>query len=416
MAVIVQKYGGTSVGDTEKIKNVAARVVQARKAGYDTVVVVSALGKTTDELVKMAYSLSDSPSEREIDVLMATGEQISVALLAMAIHSLGYEAISFTGPQIGILTDGSYTRAKIVDIDPKKIQEQLSLGRIVIVAGFQGVSRNADITTLGRGGSDLTAIAMGAVLESEVVEIYTDVEGVYTADPRVVKEARKLPVISYDEMLEMSSLGAQVMQARSVELAKRFNVPIHVRSSAGAGAGTLIREEARSMENIVVRGVTSNKKEAKVTIFGIPDEPGIAAKIFKKLAAENVNVDMIVQGVGEEHKSDISFTVVEEDLVRTQKVVGKIVKEMGARDSSADSDVAKVSVVGLGMRSHSGIAAKMFQALAAEGINIDMISTSEIKISCIIKRSHSDRAVRALHKKFGLGKQGRARKKKDEKG
>lgn len=411
MAVIVQKYGGTSVGDTEKIKNVASRVVQARKAGYDTVVVVSALGKTTDELIKMAYSVNPSPSEREIDVLMSTGEQISVAILAMAIHSLGYEAISFTGPQIGILTDGSYTRAKIVDIKPEKIKEQLSLGRIVIVAGFQGVSRDADITTLGRGGSDLTAIAMGAVLNSEVVEIYTDVDGVYTADPRVVKDARKLQVVSYDEMLEMSSLGAQVMQARSVEFAKRFGVPVHVRSSSGGNAGTLIREEAKSMENIVVRGVTSNKKEAKVTIFGVPDEPGIAAKIFKKLAAENINVDMIVQGVGEDRKSDISFTVVEDDLERIKNTVGKIVKDTGARDFSADSSVAKVSVVGLGMRSHSGIASKMFQALAADGINIDMISTSEIKISCIIKRSSADKAVRALHKKFGLGKQGRARKK-----
>ncbi len=415
MSVIVQKYGGTSVGDIEKIKNVASRVVEARKAGHDTVVVVSALGKTTDELIKMAYSVNSSPSEREIDVLMSTGEQISVALLAMAVHGLGYEAISFTGHQIGILTDGSYTRARILDIKPGKITQQLSLGKIVIVAGFQGVSKNADITTLGRGGSDLTAIAMGAVLKAEVVEIYTDVEGVYTADPRVVPEARKLPVISYEEMLEMSSLGAQVMQARSVEFAKRFNVPVHVRSSSGKNAGTLIREEAKSMENIVVRGVTANKKEAKITIFGVPDEPGIAAKIFKKLAGEDINVDMIVQGVGEGAKSDISFTVMEEDLERTKKSADKIVKETGAREFSASSDVAKVSVVGLGMRSHSGIASKMFQALAAEGVNIEMISTSEIKISCIIKRNQADKAVRALHKKFGLGKQLRARKKTDEK-
>lgn len=412
MAIIIQKYGGTSVADPGRIRAVAKRVVEVKKAGYDTVVVVSAIGGSTDELIKLAHKITDSPSEREIDVLISTGEQVSVALLAMAVHALGYEAISFTGPQIGILTDGSHTRAKIMKIEPGKIKNELALGRIVIVAGFQGTTQDAEITTLGRGGSDLTAIALGAVLKAEVVEIYTDVEGVYTADPRVVYDARKLPVISYDEMLEMASLGAQIMQSRAVEFAKKFNVPVHVRSSFSRDGGTMIREEAKSMEKVVVRGVTANKNEAKVSLLGVPDRPGIAALIFKRLASEDINVDMIVQNVSEGGKSDISFTVMGDGLKRTVKVAEKVAKDIGARGVSSDEDVAKVSVVGLGMRSHSGIAAKMFSTLADENINIDMISTSEIKISCIINEKMADKAVKALHRKFGLGKPRKARRKK----
>ena len=411
MNVIVQKYGGTSVADPEKIKSAAKRVVEGKKAGYDTVVVVSALGDTTDKLVELAYRITDSPSEREIDVLISTGEQMSVALLAMAVHSLGYEAISFTGAQIGIVTDSEHTRAKIMKIDPGRIKSELSLGRIVIVAGFQGVGPNAEITTLGRGGSDLTAIALGAVLKAEVVEIYTDVDGVYTADPRVVEDARKLPVISYDEMLEMAGLGVQVMQLRAVEFAKRFNVSVHVRSSFSRDSGTLIRGEAKSMEKTVVRGVTANKSEAKVSLLGVPDRPGIAAFIFKQVAGEDINIDMIVQNVSEGGKSDISFTVMGDDLKRTLTVVEKVSKSIGAKGVNSDENIAKVSIVGLGMRSHSGIAAKMFATLAKENINIAMISTSEIKISCIISRKLADKAVRALHKQFGLAKQMRARRK-----
>ena len=415
MAVIVQKYGGTSVANPERIKSVAKRVVEVRKAGYDTVVVVSAMGDSTDRLRKLAFQVTDSPSEREMDVLTSTGEQVSVALLAMAIHSLGYEAISFTGAQVGIVTDSAHTRAKIVRIEPVKIKNELSLGRIAIVAGFQGITTDAQITTLGRGASDLTAIALGAVFKAEVVEIYTDVDGVYTADPRIVRDARKLPVITYDEMLEMASLGAQVMHGRAVEYAKRFGVPVHVRSSFSRGTGTLIREEAKSMEKVVVRGVTANKNQAKVTLHGVPDRPGIAARIFKRIAGEDINIDMIVQSVGDGGESDISFTVMGDDLKRVLAVVRKVSAEIGAEGVSSDDKVAKVSVVGLGMRSHSGIAAKMFAALAEENINIGMISTSEIKISCVVESKLADKAVRALHSRFGLGKQMRARRKRKEK-
>jgi aspartate kinase len=412
MAVIVQKYGGSSVANPERIKAVARRVIEAKKAGYDTVVVVSAIGGTTDELIKLARQITDSPSEREVDVLISTGEQVSVALLAMAVHSLGYEAISFTGLQIGIVTDSAHTRARIVKVEPGRIKSELSLGKIVIVAGFQGITQDSEITTLGRGASDLTAIALGTVLKAEVVEIYTDVDGVYTADPKVAKDARKLPVISYDEMLEMASLGAQVMQSRAVEFAKRFNVPIHVRSSFSKDAGTLIREEAKSMEKTVVRGVAENKGEAKVSLLGVPDRPGIAALIFKRLADDDINIDMIVQNVSEVGRSDISFTIEGSDLKRTVTVAEKVAKDIGAKEVSSDENIAKVSVVGLGMRSHSGIAAKMFSALAGENINIEMISTSEIKISCIIRKKMADKAVEALHTKFGLGKQRKARRKR----
>ncbi len=347
MAVIVQKYGGTSVGNPEKIKAVAKRIVEVKKAGYDTVVVVSAIGDTTNGLINLARQITESPSEREMDVLISTGEQVSVALLAMAIHALGYEAISFTGSQVGIFTDSSHTRAKILKIEPAKIRNELTLGSIVIVAGFQGVTAGEEITTLGRGGSDLTAVALGAVLKAEVVEIYTDVEGVYTADPRIVKDARKLPVVSYDEMLEMAGLGAQVIQERAAEFAKRFNVPVHVRSSFSHNTGTLIKEEAKSMEKIAVRGVTANKNQAKITLHGVPDKPGIAARIFKRIAGEGINIDMIVQSLGDGGKSNISFTVSGEDLKKTLAVSEKIFREVGAEGVSSDEAVAKISAVGM---------------------------------------------------------------------
>jgi aspartate kinase len=403
--LIVQKYGGTSVADTERIKNVAKRVIRTKKAGYDVVAVVSALGNTTDELIDLAYKITDYPSERELDMLISTGEQVSVALLAMAIHKLGYEAISFTGAQVGIITDASHTKARILQMNTRRIEEELKDGKIVIVAGFQGATLNQDITTLGRGGSNLTAVALAKVLNAKVCEMYTDVEGIFTADPRIVPNARKLSRVSYEEMLELASLGAQVLQARSVELAKKFNVPIHVRSSFSNRPGTIISEEVKAMEDIVVSGVTMNRNEAKITIFDVPDRPGVAAKIFGELSSADINVDMIIQNISRASRlTDLSFTVNKEELQKTLKVAKQVSNEIGAGGVIHDEDVARVSVVGIGMRSHSGIAAKMFEALADRGINIEMISTSEIKISCVIKKGHAEEAVRAIHDAFNLGK------------
>ncbi len=400
--LVVQKYGGSSVANPERITRVAQRVVDTKRAGTDVVVVVSALGDTTDELVQLAAQVSRSPAERELDMLMATGEQVSVALLAMAIHELGEDAVSFTGAQVGILTDGTHTRAKLVDINTQRIVRELAKRRIVIVAGFQGVNLNQDITTLGRGGSDLTAVALAKALQADVCEIFTDVEGIYTADPRIVPQARKLPAISYDEMLEMASLGAQVMQARSIFVAKRFNIPIHVRSSFSLREGTMIQRSVQAMEDIVVSGVTLQKDEAKVTIRDVPDRPGMAAEIFRELAAKGVNVDMIVQNVSREGSTDLSFTVVKGDLPATLRVARSVSHRIGAGEVTTDEGVAKLSIVGIGMRSHSGVAAKMFEAMARERINIEMISTSEIKISCVIRKAHAERAVRAVHRAFGL--------------
>jgi len=402
--LIVQKFGGSSVANPERIQRVAQRVVETRRTGADVVVVVSALGDTTDELLQLASQISRSPPERELDMLMATGEQVSVALLAMAIHELGEDAVSFTGAQIGILTDGTHTRAKLVDINTQRVVKELARGRLVIIAGFQGVNLNQDITTLGRGGSDLTAVALAKVLGADACEIYTDVEGVFTADPRIVPNARKLSAISYDEMLEMASLGAQVMQARSIFVAKRFNVPIHVRSSFSAREGTMIQQSAKAMEEIVVSGVTLQKDEAKVTIRDVPDKPGMAAEIFRELAAKEINVDMIVQNVSREGSTDLSFTVVKGDLPATLRVTRSVSHRIGAGEVTTDEGVAKLSLVGIGMRSHSGVAAKMFEAMARERINIEMISTSEIKISCVIRKAHAERAVRAVHRVFGLSK------------
>lgn len=366
--------------------------------------VVSALGDTTDELIDLAHKISQQPSERELDMLISTGEQASCALLAMAIQELGGRAISFTGAQVGILTDTTHTKAKIIDINARRIASEIKSGKVVIVAGFQGVTINQDITTLGRGGSDLTAVALAKVLKAKVCEIYTDVDGVYTADPRIVPEARKLSTLSYDEMLELASLGAQVMQARSIEVAKKYDVPIVVRSSFTYREGTMITKEIRVMEDVLVSGVTLNKDEAKVTVLDVPDKPGVAATIFKELAKAGINVDMIIQNISHTRRTDVSFTVVKSDLSKTIKVMKATADRIGAGGVIQDEDIAKVSIVGVGMRSHSGVAAYMFEALAEDNINIEMISTSEIKISCIIRRAHADRAMRAVHKKFALGR------------
>jgi len=402
--LIVQKFGGSSVANVERIQEVARRVVAYRRRGYDLVVVVSALGDTTDELVELANKINLHPSEREMDMLLSTGEQISGALLAMAIHKLGIEAISFTGAQGGIITDTSHTRARIIKINADKIKEELKKNRVVIVAGFQGVTLTQDITTLGRGGSDLTAVALAKELAARECEIYTDVDGIYTADPRVEPHAKMIKEITYDEMLEMASLGAQVMQARSIEVAKKFDVPIHVRSSFSKNAGTLIIKEVKRMEDVVVTSVTINKKAAKITICDLPDRPGVAAKIFKKLSLGGVNVDMIVQNVSHTRQTDISFTVSKSALQKAMKVTRKAAASINAGEIIADEDIARISIVGVGMKSHPGVAATMFGVLAKKKVNIEMISTSDISISCIIKKRFAERAVRALHKEFGLGK------------
>jgi len=400
--IMVQKFGGTSVGSIERIKKVAERIVATKKMGFKVIVVVSALGDTTDDLIHMAHKINPYPNEREMDMLMSTGEQVSIALLAMAIHHLGYEAISFTGAQVGILTDKMHTKARIININANRIKQELSKDKVVIVAGFQGMNLEQDITTLGRGGSDMTAVALAKVLNADICEIYTDVDGVYTADPRIVKDARKLDEISYEEMLEMASLGAQVMQARSVEAAGKFNITLHVRNSFNNKKGTMIIKEAGDMEDVLVRAVTANKGEAKLTICDVPDKPGAAAKIFKGLAKHGINIDMIVQNVSRTGSTDVSFTVEKADLDKALKTTEIILKKVKTGKIICDKDVAKVSVVGIGMRGHSGVAADMFEALADAKINIDMISTSEIKISCLISKKHADRAVLALHKKFNL--------------
>ena len=402
--IIVQKYGGTSVANVERIMNVAKKVVSYKKKGYKLVVVVSALGDTTDDLLDLAHKVMEEPPERELDMLMATGEQAACALLSMAITKLGEEAISFTGAQVGIITDNAHTKARVKDVNAKRIVDELDKGKIVVVAGFQGVTPGNDITTLGRGGSNLTAVALAAKLKAKVCEMFTDVDGVYTTDPRLVKDAKKIRQISYEEMLEMASSGAQVLQARSIEAASKYDVVIHVRSSFSDEEGTIISKEVKSMEDVVVSGVTLNKSEAKVTICDVPDKPGAASKIFEMLGTANINVDMIVQNVSRERITDVSFTVNKDELPKTLKVVNKIVSEIGAKGVVYDDDMAKVSVVGIGMKSHSGVAATMFKALADESINIEMISTSEIKISCVVKKANGEKAVKVIHKAFDLGK------------
>jgi len=404
MNIVVQKFGGTSVADTGRIKNVARRVSEAKKKGNHVVVVISALGDTTDRLVNLAYEISDEPREREMDMLLATGEQISVALLSMAMHELGYEAISFTGAQVGIVTDSSHTRAKILDVKVGRILEELEKGSIVIVAGFQGISLDDQITTLGRGGSDTTAVALASALGADVCEIYTDVEGVFTADPRLVPEARKLEHISYEEMLEMAATGARVLQLRSVEFARNYGVVIHVRSSFSEEEGTWISEGDERMEKAIISGVTHDTEEAKVTVYDVPDKPGVAAGLFQALAKENINVDMIIQNVGEGRRTAISFTVAQQDLEKAAAISKREAKELKAGGVTVDEDIAKVSLVGAGMRTHPGVAADMFDALAENDINIEMISTSTIKVSCVIQAGDVNKAVRAIHAKFGLDK------------
>jgi aspartate kinase len=402
--LVVQKYGGSSVANVERIQRVAQRVVSYSKKGYDLVVVVSALGDTTDELIELADKINPHPCEREMDMLLSTGEQISVALLAMAIHKLGFEAISFTGAQVGIITDSSHTRARIIKINVDKIKEELKKDRIVIVAGFQGVTLDHDITTLGRGGSDLTAVALAKELQADSCEIYTDVMGIYTTDPRIEPSAKKIEEITYDEMLEMASLGAQVMQPRSIEVAKKFNVPLHVRSSFNTKNGTMIIKEVKKMEDVLISGVTLNKNEAKITLCGVPDKPGIAVKLFKDLATAGVSVDMIVQNVSHTRLTDISFTIAKADCAKAGKITKMVAKKIGASDVLLDEGIARVSIVGVGMKSHHGVAAKMFGILADNKINIEMISTSDISISCIVKKKDAEIAVKKLHREFGLNK------------
>ncbi len=403
MVLLVQKFGGSSVSSTERICRVAQRICRSRRAGHQLVVVVSALGDTTDELTDLASQVTKNPPEREMDMLLATGEQVSAALLAMAIQSLGVKAASFTGAQVGIVTDRAHTKAKIQAVSAQRIKQALAKGFVVIVAGFQGMTPDHEITTLGRGGSDLTAVALSSALKAKVCEIYTDVEGVYTADPRIVPNARKLSAISYDEMLELASLGAQVMQARSMEVAKKYQAKLHLRSSFSRAAGTLISKEVKAMEQMVVSGVTLQKDEAKVTICDVPDRPGVAATIFNRIGRANINVDVIVQNVSRTGSTDVSFTVARSDLRRVLQVARRVAKEIKAGRVIRDDGIAKVSIVGLGMRSHSGIAAKMFQALAEKSVNIGMISTSEIKVSCIIRKEQAVKAVRAIHDAFDLG-------------
>ena len=403
MSLIVQKYGGTSVGNPERILNVARRVVATQEAGHRVVVVVSAMSGVTDGLIKLAKQVSQNPAEREMDVLLSTGEQTTIALTAMAIHGLGHKAVSLTGAQAGIITDGVHTRAKIANITPKQIHAHLQNDEIVIVAGFQGETTDGRITTLGRGGSDLTAIAIAAAIKADVCQIFTDVDGVYTCDPRIVPTARKIDAISYDEMLEMASSGSKVMQSRSVEFAKKFGVVFEVRSSFNNNPGTIVTEETEDMENVVVRGVSIEKNQAKVTIRQVPDRPGTAAKIFAALAATNVILDMIVQSDSVGDTNDISFTLNKDELPKAQQAVNGVMKEIGAKDIITEEGIAKLSIVGIGMRSHSGVAARLFEAMSAGGINIQMISTSEIKTAVIIDEAKIHEAAQLAHEAFGLG-------------
>jgi aspartate kinase len=401
--LVVQKYGGTSVKDIERIRNVAKKAVAYKKRGMDVIVVVSAMSGETDKLINLAHEIAKFPDERELDVLISTGEQVTSALLAITLKEMGQDAISLQADQIPIVSDSSYGSARIVRIEEDKILAELKAGRIVVVPGFQGITEEGDITTLGRGGSDTTAVALAAALKADFCEIYTDVDGVYTTDPNICERARRLDRISYDEMLEMASLGAKVLQIRSVELAQKYNVPILVKSSLVEGKGTLVcKEDMVMMEKVVISGVTYNKNEVKITVSKVPDKPGIASKIFSALADANVVVDMIVQNVSHENYNDITFTVVKADGKKAMKITQEIAGGIGGVAVAIDEDIAKVSIVGLGMRSHAGIAAKMFTILGNEGINIELISTSEIKVSCVIESKYGELAVRALHKNFGL--------------
>jgi aspartate kinase len=409
MGIIVQKYGGTSVADAARIRAVAERVVAAKRSGNEVVVVVSAMGNATDELKAMAHELAPVPNPRELDLLLTAGERIAMSLLAIAINDAGLPAASYTGSQAGIITDTSHGEAKIIDIRPGRIREALERGSIVIVAGFQGVSTSYDVTTLGRGGSDTTAVALAATLGADVCEIYTDVAGVFTADPRVVPEAQKLHAVSYEEMLELAAAGAKVLQLRSVEYARRQGVKLHVRSSFSDESGTWVTEEDERMEQALISGVACDDDEAKVTIEDVPDRPGAAASIFRAIADEDVHVDMIVQNSSRRGRTDVSFTVPKADLTRVTALMDRIVQDVGAAGFTLDDQVAKVSLVGAGMKSNFVVVADMFEALATEGINIEMISTSTIRISCVVRAGDADRAVRAVHSRFAIGEGAAAR-------
>jgi aspartate kinase len=404
MALVVQKYGGSSVADAEKIRNVARRVVESA-SGNQMVVVVSAMGKTTDGLLGLARELAPSPDPREVDMLLATGEQVTIALLAIALQSLGFKARSFTGAQAGLRTDRAHTTARITQITAERVRAALDAGAVAVVAGFQGQSDADEITTLGRGGSDLTAVALAAALKADVCEIYTDVDGVYTADPNVVPDARKLDRVAYDEMLEMASLGARVLQARSVEFAKKYGVTVHVRSTFKPDAGTIVTREESGMEDAVVTGITHDRSQAKVSLLRVPDRPGIAAQVFGALGAKTIVVDMIVQNISRDGFTDISFTVPRGDSPRATAALEEIARAVGAQGVLHDERVAKISIVGVGMRSHSGVAARMFTAMSREGINLQMISTSEIAVSCVIEDKYAELAVRSLHDAFELGRE-----------
>jgi aspartate kinase len=403
---VVMKFGGSSVADPDKIKNVARRLVAAREAGNRVVGVLSAMGHTTDELVQLAAKVSETPDPREMDMLLSVGERITCALAAMAIKDLGHEAISLTGSQAGIVTDTAHGKAKIVDIRGQRIHEALDQDKIVLVAGFQGVSTGKEITTLGRGGSDTTVVALAVALDADACEVYTDVEGVYTADPRIVPGARKLDALTYEEMLEMSACGAKVMALRSVELARNYRVRLHVRSSFGDGQGTWIEEDENMLEKAIISGVTHDTSEAKVTIVGVPDRPGVAARVFRPLADAGVNIDMIVQNVSEHGHATISFTMPKTDIAVAEPILRSTADELGAKGVETDPDIAKVSLIGAGMKSHPGVAADMFDALAENGINLEIISTSSIRVSCVVRAAEVERAVLAVHERFGLGGEG----------
>jgi len=405
MALVVQKFGGTSMGSIDNIVNrVAQKVIKEKEKGNDVVVVVSAMAGETDRLINLVKSITEEPNERDMDFVVSTGEQVSAGLLSIALNHMGYPAVALSGWQAGIKTDRAFTKARILEIDTERIRNYLKEGKIVVITGFQGITEEGDITTLGRGGSDTSAVAVAAALKADRCDIYTDVDGVYTADPRIVPEARRIPLLSYEEMLELASLGAKVLQIRSVEFAMKYSVPLRVRSTFSEDEGTLIKEEDETMERVVVRGIAHNKNEARITVERVPDKPGIAAKLFDALAEANIPVDMIVQNVSVDGFTDISFTVEKNDAPKAEKITMEVAKEIGARGVIRDDKIAKVSIVGLGMRSHAGVAGKVFETLAKYGINILMISTSEIKISCIIDEKFTELAVRVLHEAFGLDK------------
>ncbi|MDP2277429.1 MAG: aspartate kinase [Nitrospirota bacterium] len=403
MMLIVQKYGGTSVANVERIKAVAERVVKTAKEGHKVAVVVSAMAGETDKLINLAHQVSSNPSEREMDLLLSSGERVASALTAMAIEELGHKAMAFTGRQMGIITDDVHTKAKIEKIAGERAKKALDEGYIIVVAGFQGITEKDDVTTLGRGGSDLSAVAIASALNADLCEIYTDVDGVYTTDPNIVPKARKLDKISYEEMLELASLGAKVLQTRSVEFAMKYEVPVVVRSSFNDNQGTLVTKEDEDMEKVVVSGVAYDKNQAKITVMGVPDKPGIAAKLFKGIADSGIVVDMIVQNVSSDGKAaDISFTVPKTDAKKALKLTEGIAKELSAKGVDMKEDIAKISIVGVGMRTHSGVASQIFETLAKHNVNIMMISTSEIKVSCVIDAKYAELAVRILHDAFGL--------------